>query len=250
MVIKKYSWIIFSLAFLVSGCTSVQHISKTDVKYTVVSSDGSIAEDEEIKTIIAPYKVQLDAVMNEELAVLPAELAKKKPESPLGNWVTDVIVDRLRKENYPVDFAVVNYGGLRIPYLTAGPVTRGKVFELAPFDNTLMIVEVPGIKLDSFFLLVAQEDGWPVSKEVKLVISNKNLISAQISGAPIDRNKTYKMATLDYVATGGDNMKVLIPLLRKETGLIFRDVLIDYLKQATAAGTPVTAAVEGRIISQ
>ncbi|HUR31998.1 MAG TPA: 5'-nucleotidase C-terminal domain-containing protein [Saprospiraceae bacterium] len=249
MVINKYSWILI-LTLLINSCTTVQHISKTDVKYTVVSSDSSINEDEEINTIIAPYKVQLDAVMNEELAVLPAELAKKKPESPLGNWVTDAIVDRLRKDNYPVDFAVVNYGGLRIPYLTAGSVTRGKVFELAPFDNTIMVVEVPGIKLDSFFLLVAEADGWPVSKEVKLVISNKKLISAQIAGEPIDRNKTYKMATLDYVATGGDDMKVLIPLLRKETGLIFRDVLIDHLKQATAAGIPVTAAMEGRIISQ
>ena len=250
MVIRKYSWLVFSVALLVSGCTTVKHISKADVNYTVVTADTAPPEDEKVNTIIAPYKEQLDAVMNEVLVVLPVEIPKKKPESTLGNLVSDIIVDRLRKENYMVDFAVVNYGGLRLPSLPAGSLTRGRVFELAPFDNTLMVVEVPGVKLDSFFLLVAENDGWPVSKDVKMVISNKKVISAQIAGQPIDHNKVYKMATLDYVATGGDNMKVLIPLLRKETGLIFRDVLIDYFKEANMKGIAVNPSLDGRIVSQ
>lgn len=250
MAIGKYNWCFFILALLVSGCTAVQHVSKTDVNYTVIKTDSGIPEDQEINTIIAPYKAQLDAVMNEVIAVLPEELTKQKPESTLGNFVTDVIMDRLRKEGYEVDLAVANYGGLRVPYLSAGPVTRGEIFELSPFDNTLMVVDVPGIKLDSFFLLIAENEGWPVSKEARLVIQNKKLVSATVSGRPLDPAKTYKVATLDYVATGGDNMKVLIPLLRKETGLLFRDVIIDYMKEATAAGKSITSSIEGRIVKQ
>lgn len=250
MDLKKYSWIFFYCMLMMTGCTTVQHISKTDVQYTVVESESAVKEDEEVNKIVAPYKAQLDEVMNEVLAVLPTELAKQKPESPLGNWVSDVIVERLVRDGYNVDFAVVNYGGLRVPYLSAGPLTRGEIFELTPFDNTLMIIDVPGSKLDSFLLLIAQADGWPVSKEARFVMSNKKMISAQISGQPIDQNRIYKVATLDYVATGGDNMKVLIPLNRKQTGLILRDVLIEYLKEATAAGKPITATVEGRIITQ
>ena len=249
MVVRNYNWIFYLFILTLFACTSVQHISKTDVQYSEIKT-GSASEDAEVNATIAPYKAQLDAVMNEVLAVLPAELAKKKPESTLGNWVSDVMAERLRKEGYEVDFAVVNYGGLRVPYLSAGPLTRGEVFELAPFDNTLMIVDVPGHKLDSFLLLIAETDGWPVSKEARFVISNKKMISSQISGLPIDQNRIYKVATLDYVATGGDNMKVLIPLPRSQTSLIFRDVLIDYLKEATAAGKPITASVEGRIITQ
>jgi 2',3'-cyclic-nucleotide 2'-phosphodiesterase (5'-nucleotidase family) len=182
--------------------------------------------------------------------VLPEEMSKRHPESPLGNWVSDVIMTRLRKDGYDVDFAVVNYGGLRIPYLTAGPLTRGKIYELTPFDNTLMIVDIPGSKLDSFFMMMAESEGWPISKEAKLVISNKKMVSAHINNAPIDPNKIYKVATLDYVANGGDNMKVLIPLSRVQTGLILRDVLIEQAIATTAAGQTITAKNDGRVIIQ
>ena len=250
MVINNCHRFLFFLLFFNAGCATVQHVSKTDVSYTVVTSETAPAEDVEINSIIAPYKLQLDAVMNEVIAVLPAELTKQKPESALGNWVSDVIVTRLRKDGYDVDLAVVNYGGLRVPYLSAGELTRGEVFELTPFDNTVMIVDVPGEKLDSFFLLIAENDGWPVSREAKLVISNKKVIEASVNGKPVDPKKIYKVATLDYVANGGDNMKVLIPLLRKETRLIFRDILIDYIQAATAEGRPIIAEVDGRIVRQ
>ena len=247
MALRNPIWLFLLLSVLFSNCTTVQHVSKTDIQYNVVKSDPSIGEDENINTIVAPYKAQLDAVMNEILAVLPAGMSKEKPESVLGNWVTDAIVERLRKENYEIDFATVNYGGLRIPDLPAGPVTIGKIFELAPFDNTIMVVDVPGSKLDSFLMQMAEMDGWPISKEAKLVIRDKKLISAQIGGQPIDANRIYKVATVDYVATGGDNMKVMIPLTRKETGLLFRDILIQDLKDATASGQEVTAKLDGRI---
>lgn len=249
MAVIKYNWF-FLLLILLSGCTTVQHISKADVNYTVIKSDSPIPDDEIINTIVAPYKAQLDAVMNEILTVLPAELTKQKPESVLGNLVSDVIVDRLRSDGFEVDLAVVNYGGLRVPYLSEGPLTRGEIFELTPFDNTLMILDIPGTKLDSFFLLIAETDGWPISKEARLVIGNKKLISAMVGGLPVDPARIYKVATLDYVATGGDNMKVLIPLPRKETGLIFRDVLIDYFKGTATTNKPVTGTIEGRIIKQ
>ncbi len=246
MVIVKYKLMYIFYLILIAGCTTVNHISKTDVNYTVVRSDAA-PEDKEVNVIIAPYKAQLDAVMNEVLAVLPTELSKQKPESTLGNWVSDVIMERLRKDGYEVDLAIVNYGGLRVPYLSPGPLTRGEVYELAPFDNTLMVVEVPGHKLDSVFMLIAESDGWPVSNEVSSIIHDKKMTSILIAGKPLDPSKTYKLATLDYVATGGDNMKMLIPLSRKQTGLIFRDVLIDYLKDATASGKQISAVIGKRI---
>lgn len=249
MVIKKWSGFLFSWLLFIAACTSVNHISKTDVKYTVVKSDAA-SEDAEVNAIIAPYKAQLDAVMNEVLIVLPAELTKQKPESTLGNWVSDVITERLRKEGYVVDLAIVNYGGLRVPYLSAGPITRGEIFELAPFDNLLMIVDVPGHKLDSVFYMIAESDGWPVSSEARLVVKDKMMSSLKIAGQPIDPARIYKLATLDYVANGGDNMKMLIPLDRKQTGLLFRDVLIDYLKDLNSAGKEFKPSLDGRISRQ
>ena len=249
MAIRYFQITLLSLLLLFSSCKSIQHISRSDVRYQVVS-DSTLQEDAEVNMIVAPYKAQLDAVMNEVLGTLPAELTKNRPESTMGNWVTDAVMERMKKEGYNVDFAIVNYGGLRVPYLSQGPLTRGELFELAPFENSMMILDVPGEKLDSFLLLVAEAGGWPVSKDVKMVISNKKVVSASIGGQPVSPTRIYKIATVDYVATGGDNMKVLIPLMRKETGLIFRDILIDHVKEANASGKPLTVSLEGRIIQQ
>lgn len=250
MVMKKYAVYFLGFFSILAGCNSVQHISKTEVSYTVVSAEIHPEEDATVDSIITPYKIQLDKVMNEVLAKLPEDLTKNKPESTLGNWVSDVIVEKLKSKGIHVDFAVVNYGGLRVPYLTAGPLTRGEIFELSPFDNTIMIVDIPGHKLDSFFLLLAETGGWPISKEARLVITDKQVVSATLSGKEIEPAKIYKMATLDYVANGGDNMKVLIPLLRKETGIIFRDLLIDYLLEASKAGKDIHPELDGRIKEQ
>src|SRR5688572_1679200 len=107
MVIRRFVFLIFSAALFSGACTTVQHISKTEASYNVVKSE-TISEDPAVSLIVEPYKKQLDAVMNEVLAVLPVEIAKGKPESPLGNWVTDVIVERLRDDGNAVDLAVVN----------------------------------------------------------------------------------------------------------------------------------------------
>lgn len=235
---------------LLGGCTSIQHISKTDINYTVVKAESAPQGDAQVNAIIEPYKAQLDAVMNEVLGVLPIDLSKQKPESTLGNWVADAMLEHLVKEGYPVDLAIVNYGGLRVPYLTKGELTRGELFELSPFDNTIHVVDVPGAKLDSVFIMIAESDGWPVSKSVNLTIGNKKVLKAQIMNQPINPEKIYKVATLDYVANGGDNMKVFIPLSRVQTSFLLRDILIAYVKEATATGRSINPVLDGRIINQ
>ncbi len=249
MVIKKYIWFFLLLVVLSGGCKSVQHISRTDVTYQILKADPSVAPDETVTDMVAPYKAQLDAVMNEILGNVLTELTKQKPESTLGNWVADVMLEAVQKEGYEVDFSIINYGGLRVPYITAGPLTRGELFELSPFDNMIMVVDVPGIVLDTIFQQIAAAGGWPVSKSVKLVISNKMLLSSLIFDQPIDPKRVYKVATLDYVANGGDDMKSFIPLTRIQTGKILRDMLIENVMRATAAGKDITSSLEGRIIN-
>jgi 2',3'-cyclic-nucleotide 2'-phosphodiesterase (5'-nucleotidase family) len=248
MVIKKYTWFFFLLLLLNAGCKSVQHISKTDVSYQVMKADSSIVPDEKVVAMIAPYKVQLDTVMNEVLGTLRYDLTKQKPESNMGNWVADVLLESTQKAGYKADFSIINYGGLRLPSITAGPLTRGKLFELSPFDNMIMVVDVPGVVLDTIMRQIAASGGWPVSKGVKMVISNKMMSSCLIAGQPIDSSRIYKVATLDYVANGGDDMKQFIPLTRVQTGKILRDLLIDYVKKAKADGKDVAGFMEGRII--
>ena len=250
MAVMKYTWAFIFFVLLSGGCTSIQHISKADVTYQVIKSDPSVKPDEHITEMVAPYKVQLDAVMNEVLGNVATDLTKQRPESTLGNWVADVMLESLRKDGFDVDFTIVNYGGLRVPSITAGPLTRGELYELSPFDNMIMVLDIPGSVLDTIFQMIAAAEGWPVSKGVKMIISNKFLVSALVLDQPINPQRIYKVATLDYVANGGDDMKSLIPLSRRQTNRILRDMLIDNVMQARSAGRDITSSIEGRIIIQ
>lgn len=239
-------WVILVLG----SCTTVQHISKTEVKYISVNPSVEDARDAKIDSMIAPYRASLEAQMNETLGQVSVDLSKNKPESTLGNWYVDAMMNGAARAGYKADLGVSNYGGLRIPMITAGPLTRGEVYELSPFDNLLLIVDVPGKTLDTLMQMIASSEGWPVSTEVRMKIHNSQMTSCMIQGQPIDPARIYKVAMPDYVANGGDGCKMLIPLTRVQTGLLVRDLLIDEAKARTAKGEGIRAQIEGRIVKQ
>lgn len=250
MALRNYTILLISLLLISSGCTSVQHISKTDVRYELLNSKAVTAPDEEITALIAPYKEEVDKEMNEVLGNVPIDLTKRKPESTLGNWYSDAMLDIAAKKGYSADFSISNYGGLRIPQVTAGPLTMGELFELCPFDNLLVIVEMKGDIVDSLLQQTAETEGWPVSKGIKMVISDKKMVQCTIQGVPLSYTATYKVAMPDYVANGGDGLKVLITQKRVQTAILIRDMLIEYARDATASGKEITSSIDGRIVVQ
>ncbi len=247
---RYLTFLILFLFTICTSCTTVQHVSKTNVSYQPITTTTVIAPDDEIMTMIAPYKEQLDEEMNEVIGNVAQELTKRKPESTLGNWYTDAMMAGTEKEGYVADFAISNYGGLRIPYLSAGPLTRGEIFELCPFDNLLVIVDIPGDLLDTLLNQIAESEGWPISKGVVMTIKNNQLVSCTIDNLPVSTSRNYKVAMPDYVANGGDNLKMLIPLSRIQTGKLIRDILIEHALETTKNGKEITAAIEGRVIIQ
>jgi 2',3'-cyclic-nucleotide 2'-phosphodiesterase (5'-nucleotidase family) len=234
---------------LLAGCTTVQHISKVNTQYGVPGQDVTVTNSDMDK-VIAPYKVQLDAKMNETIATLGTDLVKRQPESTMGNWVADGMLWGANQYNFHADFAISNYGGMRVPVISAGLLTIGELYELSPFDNQLLIVDVPGHLVDTLFRYIASRDGWPVSHNVRLVISQKQLIRATVDGASPDPAKTYKVAMPDYVANGGDDAKFLIPLPRVSTQKMQRDVLIDFARHTARNGEVIYTRMEGRIANQ
>lgn len=250
MAIKKYLFILLTVLLSAYACTSVQHISKTDIRYESISSKSGIVPDDSITAMIAPYKEKLDVQMNEVIANVAEEMTRKKPESTLGNWYTDAMLSASKKAGYDAVFAISNYGGLRVPYLSAGPLTRGELYELCPFDNLLLIVDVPGNILDTLLQKIASSDGWPISGDIRMTIKDHVMTSCTIANKPINSTATYKVAMPDYVANGGDDMKMLIPLPRIQTGLLVRDILIGYALETARNGKEISAPIEGRIIIQ
>ena len=154
----------------------------------------------------------------------------------------------MAKEKYQtaIDASFLNYGGIRLPSIAAGNITRGKVYEMAPFDNIIVLLKINGKVLQQFFNLVAGKGGWPCAG-IAYQIKNKEAINIVVGGTPMDENKEYTIALLDYVANGGDDCNMLRPIPQQNNGYLFRDAVLQYFARFQQQGKQITASIEKRV---
>lgn len=237
-----------TLSFLLPSCKSYYTVNKTDAQFYKIDKRLDSIKNSKVDSIIAPYKAKLDSKMNEVIGYA-GYMNKQRPESTLGNWVADVIAEKAEKlSGKQIDFAVQNYGGLRIPEITKGPVTLGKIYELMPFQNFVTIITTNGHVIKQFFDRMAQYGGWPISKGARYKIKDGKPIDITINGKPFDPDASYTIALPDYVANGGDKCFFFRDQEKYITDKLIRDVLIEAVKEAHAKGIPVSSKIEGRVI--
>lgn len=199
---------------------------KSDMKYTFdgvsIPIDSSLLEDKLITGIYSPYKLSLDSIMNESLCYSPYFLEKSKPESRLSNWMADVCLNAL-EDKYDVDFCLLNYGGIRST-LPKGDITTKNIFQLMPFENELVIIEIPDSSFTKVLYYLKQSEGHPISG-IELNFQNEQNTHS------LNYNKSIKIATSDYLANGGDQMFFFSDSIQMiKTGLKIRDVLLEECK--------------------
>ena len=136
-----------------------------------------------------------------------------------------------------VQVAVTNGGGLRAD-IPAGPLTYGQVFEAIPFDNRFAIVDVKGSHLRKLVSSNLQRGGailsWGGLAARARCKGQKLELSITVGGKPLDDNKAYKLATSDFLASGGDGLIGRLKLPEgsvKLTEVIIRDAMVEVLKK-------------------
>ena len=83
---------------------------------------------------------------------------------------------------------------------------------------------------------------------MRLVAEGGKVKNVTIDGKPVDRNRTYHIVTLDYLAEGNDNMSAFRNALSSvNTGITLRDVMIDYVKEQTRRGSEIESVLDDRI---
>ncbi len=217
------------LFFLVSGCAKQTYTADIDTSYYRVNYKNK--SDKDLDKMIAPYKDQLDSKMNLVIASNPREMKKNRPSSALGNWFSDALLEEAIKiYRQDIDMAMQNYGGLRIPALGKGDVTVRNIYELMPFDNKLVLLELDGVTMKKLLDRIAEKGGWPVSHTLSMKIKNKKAVDIKIKGEDFDMSKTYTVALADYIANGGDKCFFLADGKRTDKDIMIRDIIIDHLK--------------------
>ena len=241
------------MAVLLTSCATHYEVSKVSRTRVLIdkSYDGKV--DAATASFMQPFKQKVDGEMTPVVGRASMPLEPFRPESPMSNLMSDMLMWAAPQYGEKVDFGVYNIGGMRAS-IAQGDITIGDVFDVAPFENHLCFVTLSGDKVEELLGQIAYRGGEGVSKEVRMVITPDNkLTSATISGLPVDVSKSYRIATLDYVSHGNDRLVAFKSStdrhdISKEEGGLARDVLMRYIKECTAKGLPVESKIEGRII--
>lgn len=205
----------------------------------------SLPADPDIEALIAPYRAQLQTRVDEVIGQATAQLVKGTPESPLGNMAADAMLFFVnRAVDTPVDMALTNNGGLRIP-IAAGPITIGKMFELMPFENMLVILELNAAQVDSLTGQIARVGGEPIAGlSFTIDRTTGRAYDIRVGSQPLSAGRTYRLVTSDYLANGGGNMPALwTPAGREDLPLLLRDAFIEYIRHKKT----IEPVLDGRI---
>jgi len=239
---------LFLCLLSICSCTKVWQVADTQVVQQSIEHE-TIVEDSTITAVIAPYREKLNAKMDVVIGNAAITLTKQRPESTLGNWVADLMFTSAQEEmKFTPDFAIANYGGLRIPTIAEGDITVSTIYELMPFDNILVAVAIPGKNLQQLFDKMAAEGGWPISKQVKFAIDGNLATDIYVHQKKIDQKKKYWVIMPDFIANGGDNCDFLSEFERKNSNLLMRDAMISYVKQQSKLGQDIQSELGKRVV--
>lgn len=188
--------------------------------------------DESLAEMVAPYRKGVDDLMGKVIGKSARELPNDRPG--LLNFVSDFVAERGGQlAGEPVDLALMNVGSLRRG-LPKGDITQGMIISMQPFTNKILVMELSGKDLADAMDVYASRDGDGVSESVEVTYDplTKKVTSFTVDGQPIDPEETYKVATIDYLAGGGDYMEPLKhgKIIARSENIVYDD-LINYIKQ-------------------
>ncbi len=212
-------------------------ITATHVAVVPAASEAS----RQIEALIEPYKTVLDEEMDVVVGHCAETLEVGRPESGLSNFVCDAMLQKAN-EVMPTDFALTNVGGLRKP-IAQGEVTLRTIYEVMPFDNLLVLLDLKGDDVLALCNAIAGVGGEGVSG-ISFGIENDKAVDVRVQGKPLDLKRTYRVATSDYLSFGNDKMT---PLLRRVNVYNLEMQLRDLILSAFVSTPMVEKVLDGRI---
>lgn len=248
-IITKGQFIALVTIFCLFSCRTTTYLSSIEASKETLNAELGIEEDSSINALIQPYKIKLDEQMNQIIGETVLDLKKKRPESTLGNWMADAIQRQAEKQlGKPIAFAIQNYGGIRIPQIKKGKITKGMIYELMPFDNTIVILSLNSAEVQELMEHITSGGGWPVSQGIKVTQNDAGILDIKINGEALKKGKVYKAAIPDYVANGGSDSGFLIGKPQQVLSFFIRDVLIADVEEHTINKKVIGSKIEGRIV--
>jgi 5'-nucleotidase len=194
-----------------------------------------VVPDPAVQRIVDEAMARASERRKEKLGITLAETIRRAwaVESAEGNLFSDLML----AARPDAQVSVTNGGGLRAD-LPAGELTYGQLFEAVPFDNRFAIVTVTGKDLRTLLINNLQRGGgilsWGGLTAKARCADGKLDIQIRVAGKPLKDTASYKLATSDFLASGGDGMIGRLRLPDKAiqaTDTIIREAFGDVLRR-------------------
>ena len=227
-------------------------VSETEINST-------IPDDPAVDKMLEPYLAKVRA-LDVVIGKLDGELKKVgMGGGSLGNFVADGMRAKASINlGQPVALVVTNGGGLRKSAIAPGELHVRDIFELLPFENKLVELEMTGEQLLNVLKAVVEsrevQSGarikYRIGSDQKPELITVKLINADGRETDINPTATYRVITIDYLlSVSGGSLAILQQAKNpKPLGVTVRDAVIDYVKAETAAGRTVKARLDGRFV--
>ncbi|MBU1633631.1 5'-nucleotidase C-terminal domain-containing protein, partial [bacterium] len=195
-----------------------------------------------VDSLEANITIEMDRVIGE---LKTPWVRNSQGESNIGDWINDVT-----REYFKADIAFQNSGGIR-KGLNAGPIKVRDIWEISPFDNTIVLVTVSGEQLVRIL-------EWRIKNPRDLLqqsgirrvydMSAKIMVDATVNGEAIVPQKQYTIATNNYIVGHIDRFFGLSEsdVIIKDTGIVGRDILLKAAEEQRV----INSNTDGRLIIQ
>ena len=222
---------------LVLSCDNSKKLVTTGVQN--ISINKEIEAVKEIEDIIAPYKVNLDKTMNEVLSFSVDTYSKNNGDynTAVGNMMADAVFELTsplfrNRTGKNIDMVLLNHGGIRAN-LPKGNITTKTAYSLMPFENSVVVTALKGsVILEMTNYLKSFKKAHPISGLELVLNADNSYRKILVGGKSVESEKTYYVATNDYLYKGGDRMDFF-----KKSDTLYdlnykiRNVLLDYFSK-------------------
>ena len=229
--------LIIGFISLVLSCDNSKKLVTTGGQNISINIDLQAVK--EIDDIITPYKENLDKTMNEVLSFSMDTYSKNDGDynTAVGNLMADAVFELTSplfksRTGKNIDMVLLNHGGIR-SNLPKGNITTKTAYSLMPFENSIVVTALKGsVILEMTNYLKSFKKAHPISGLELVLNADNSYRKILVGGKSVDSEKTYYVATNDYLYKGGDRMDFF-----KKSDTLYdlnykiRNVLLDYFSK-------------------
>ncbi|MEQ9969740.1 bifunctional UDP-sugar hydrolase/5'-nucleotidase UshA [Pectobacterium carotovorum] len=194
-----------------------------------------ITQDSDVMKMLTPFQEKGQAQLGIKIGSVKGKLEGDRNQVRFRQTNLAHVLLSAQLERAGADFAIMSGGGVR-DSIESGDITYKDVLKVQPFANTLVYVDMKGSDVEKYLAVAANKKvdsgAYAQFLNVSLTADGQGVQNVKIKGEPLQADKVYRMATLNFNAMGGDGYPRLDNLPGYvNTGFVDAEVLKQYIEK-------------------